>query len=35
MNSNSTREELESLDYFKPTQEFNGIIIIYSNERIA
>jgi len=32
MTANSTREEFESLDYFKPTGEFNGIVIIPTNE---
>lgn len=29
---NSTKEEFENLDYFKPTGEFNGIVIIPTNE---
>jgi hypothetical protein len=32
MNINSTREEFENLDYFKPTDDFNGVIIIPTNE---
>jgi hypothetical protein len=32
MNLNSTREEFENLDYFKPTDEFNGVVIIPTNE---
>lgn len=32
MNINSTREEFENLDYFKPTDEFNGVVIIPTNE---
>jgi hypothetical protein len=32
MTANSTREEFENLDYFEPTGEFNGIIIIPTNE---
>lgn len=32
MTANSTKEEFEKLDYFEPTGEFNGIIIIPTNE---
>lgn len=32
MNLKSTREEFENLDYFKPTDEFNGVVIIPTNE---
>lgn len=32
MNINSTKEEFENLDYFNPTDEFNGIVIIPTNE---
>lgn len=32
MNSNSTREEFEKLDYFKAADKFNGIVIIPTNE---
>jgi len=32
MNINSTREEFENLDYFEPTDEFNGVVIIPTNE---
>lgn len=32
MTANSTREEFENLDYFAPTGEFNGIVIIPTNE---
>lgn len=32
MTANSTKEEFENLDYFEPTDEFNGIIIIPTNE---
>ena len=32
MNIFSTKEEFENLDYFKPTDEFNGIVIIPTNE---
>ena len=32
MNINSTREEFENLDYFKPTDVFNGVVIIPTNE---
>lgn len=32
MNLNSTREEFENLGYFKPTDEFNGVVIIPTNE---
>lgn len=31
MNINSTREEFENLDYFMPTKEFNGIVIVPTN----
>ena len=32
MTANSSREEFEKLDYFEPTGEFNGIVIIPTNE---
>jgi hypothetical protein len=32
MNINATREEFENLDYFKPTDEFNGVVIIPTDE---
>ena len=32
MTANSTREEFEKLDYFEPTGDFNGIVIIPTNE---
>lgn len=32
MNINSKREEFENLDYFEPTDEFNGVVIIPTNE---
>ena len=32
MTANSTREEFENLKYFEPTGEFNGIVIIPTNE---
>ncbi|HAQ52045.1 MAG TPA: hypothetical protein DCR12_04710 [Lachnospiraceae bacterium] len=32
MTTNSTREDFENLDYFEPTGEFNGIVIIPTNE---
>jgi hypothetical protein len=32
VNINSTKEEFENLNYFKPTDEFNGIVIIPTNE---
>jgi hypothetical protein len=32
MNINSTREEFENLDYFKPAGEFDGVVIIPTNE---
>ena len=32
MNIYSTREEFENLDYFKPIDDFNGIVIIPTNE---
>lgn len=32
MTASSAREEFENLDYFAPTGEFNGIIIIPTNE---
>lgn len=32
MTINSTKEEFEKLDYFEPTGEFNGIVIIPTNE---
>ena len=32
MNINATREEFESLEYFKPTDEFNGVVIIPTDE---
>lgn len=30
MNIDATREEFENLDYFAPTDEFNGIVILPS-----
>ena len=32
MNINSTKEEFENLNCFKPTDEFNGVVIIPTNE---
>jgi hypothetical protein len=32
MNLDSTKAEFENLDYFKPTQEFDGVVIIPTNE---
>lgn len=32
MNINSKREEFENLDYFEPTDEFNGVVIIPTNK---
>ena len=32
MNIYSTKEEFENLDYFEPTDEFNGIVIVPTNE---
>jgi len=32
MNIDSTREEFENLDYYKPTDEFDGVVIIPTNE---
>ncbi len=32
MNIYSTREEFENLGYFMPTDEFNGVVIIPTNE---
>ena len=32
MNINSTKEEFENLDYYEPTDEFNGVVIIPTNE---
>jgi Zn ribbon nucleic-acid-binding protein len=32
MNINSTREEFENLGYFEPIDEFNGVVIIPTNE---
>lgn len=32
MNINATREEFEKLDYFEPTDEFNGVVIIPTDE---
>ena len=32
MNINSTKEEFENLNYFKPIEEFNGIVIIPTNK---
>lgn len=32
MNIFSTKEDFENLDYFGPTDEFNGIVIIPTNE---
>ena len=32
MDINSSRLELEKLDYFKPTEDFNGIIIVPTHE---
>ena len=32
MNLDSTREEFENLDYFKSADDFNGVVIIPTNE---
>lgn len=32
MNIDSTREEFENLDYFKPIDEFDGVVIIPTDE---
>lgn len=32
MDIHSTREEFESLEYFKPTDNFNGVVIIPTDE---